>query len=111
MKDAETNYIANLAAAIDNASSQQPRSHLEIDLEHYQSYLDDSSLTPDQKAEFMGELWIIISAFVELGFGVHPVQQACGKHGTELEQAENSESTGKEPKNYMKQQETDAPAI
>lgn len=111
MKDAETNNIPDLAAAIDKAASQQPLGHLEIGLEHYQGYLNDPSLTPDQKAEIIGALWTIISAFVELGFGVHPVQQACGKHETELDQMGNSESTGMEPKIDTQQQETDAPAI
>ncbi len=111
MKDAETKKIPDLAAAIDKAASQYPRSHLEVDLEHYQAYLDDPSLTSDQKEEIVGALWTIISAFVELGFGVHPAQQACGKHGTELDQIGNSESTGMEPKINTQQQETDAPAI
>jgi hypothetical protein len=111
VKDAETKNIPDLAAAIDRAASQHPQSHLEVDLEHYQDYLDDPSLTIDQKAEIIGALWTIITTFVELGFGVHPVQQACGKHGTELDQAGNSESTGKEPYNDTQQQKTDAPAI
>jgi len=110
VKDAENKNIPDLAAAI-NKAGQQPLSHLDIDLEHYQGYLDDPSLTPDQKAEIIGALWTIISAFVELGFGVHPVQQACGKHGTGLDQTRNSESTGMEPKIDTQQQETDAPAI
>lgn len=111
MKDVETNDIPDLAAAIERAASQQPSSHLEIDLEHYQGYLDDPSLTPEQKIEFLGALWTIVSAFVELGFGVHPAQQACGKLGTELDRSENSESTGREPKIDTQNQETDAPAI
>ncbi len=111
MKDAEHATIPDLAAAIDKAACQRRRSHLEIDLEHYQGYLDDPALTPEQKEEIMGALWTIISAFVELGFDVHPVQQACGKHGTKLDQTANSESTGMEPDNDKQNQETDAPAI
>ncbi|MGJ8530094.1 hypothetical protein [Maritalea sp.] len=111
MKDVETNSIPDLAAAIEKAASQQPSNHLEIDLERYQGYLDNPSLTPEQKTEFLEKLWIIVSAFVELGFGVHPVQQACGKHGTELDPKANSESTGIEPEIDTQHQETDAPAI
>lgn len=93
MKDAKATNIPDLAAGIDMAVGLQSPGHLEIDLDHYQGFLADSSLTPEQKAEIIGALWTIISVFVELGFGVHPVQQACGKHGTELDQTRNSEST------------------
>lgn len=58
---------------------------LEIDVEKYQAYLDDSGLTRAQKDEFLRALWSIITAFVDLGFGVHPVQQACGQVEKELD--------------------------
>ncbi|MGJ8670994.1 MAG: hypothetical protein ACSHXK_16040 [Oceanococcus sp.] len=54
----------------------QPPS-LTIDWELYGKYLEDSDLTDDQKREFIETLWSIVVAFVDLGFGVHPVQQAC----------------------------------
>lgn len=50
---------------------------LTIDWELYASYLDESDLTDDQKKEFIETLWSIVVAFVDLGFGVHPIQQAC----------------------------------
>ena len=50
-----------------------------IDVERYQEYLDGSGMTDDQKQEFLEALWSIIVSFVELGFGVHPVQEVCGK--------------------------------
>jgi len=34
----------------------------------YQDYLDDPSLSDDQKEEIIHALWTIIIAFVELGF-------------------------------------------
>ncbi len=56
---------------------------LSIDYEKYEHYLEDSNLTEAQKQEFLQALWNIIVNFVDLGFGVHPVQQAiaasCGK--------------------------------
>jgi len=109
VKDIETQHHPDLAEAINKASSAQVENLVEIDVERYQVYLDDSALSPGQKGEFIGALWTIISAFVELGFGVHPVQLACGKHGTELENKDNSESTGV-LSNQGKQQEKDAPA-
>ncbi len=50
---------------------------LTIDCERYDQYLDDSDLTDAEKRQFLETLWSIIVSFVDLGFGVHPVQQAC----------------------------------
>ena len=53
-----------------------------VDYEKYERYLAGTDLSDDQKREFIAALWQIITAFVDLGFGVHPVQQAqntCGK--------------------------------
>jgi hypothetical protein len=99
----------DLSEALDKAVSLGHGSRLEIDLDHYQSYLDDPSLSPDQRDEIIGALWMIISAFVELGFGVHPAQQACGKPQTVLDRKAISEST--KPKQDKKNPDTDAPTI
>ena len=48
-----------------------------IDYSRYEAYLDSVDLSDDQKQEFLGTLWNIIAAFVDLGFGVHPLQQAA----------------------------------
>ncbi|MES2144359.1 MAG: hypothetical protein V4516_08330 [Pseudomonadota bacterium] len=50
-----------------------------VDVEKYQSYLDGSNLSEAQKREFLEALWSIVITFVELGFGVHPLQEVCGK--------------------------------
>ena len=99
----------DLSEALDKAFSLGHGSRLEIDLDHYQSYLDDPSLSADQREEIIGALWMIISAFVELGFGVHPAQQACGKPQTSLDRWAKSEST--KPKQDKENPDTDAPAI
>lgn len=47
-----------------------------------QALLEDSDLTEEQKQEFLQTIWNIIIGFVDLGFGVHPVEQAqiqCGQ--------------------------------
>jgi hypothetical protein len=57
---------------------------LSIDVELYQSYLDDSGLSEAQKKELLEMLWGIVCEFVMMGFNVHPVQQAkksCAKNG------------------------------
>ncbi len=50
-----------------------------VDLDRYLPYLDDTDLTETQKREMIGALWRVMAAFVDLGFGVDPVQLACGK--------------------------------
>ncbi len=47
-----------------------------LDYALYESYLNDSDLSDEQKIEFIDTLWNIIVSFVDLGFGVHPSQQA-----------------------------------
>lgn len=62
----------------DNASFENrithPKPSLTVDVEKYQAYLDGADMTEEQKKEFLQALWSIIVSFVELGFGVHPVQ-------------------------------------
>lgn len=54
---------------------------LEIDYALYESYLESSEWNDDQKREFLETLWNIIVQFVDLGFEIHPLQQACGQNG------------------------------
>ena len=72
----------------DNASFKNgithPKPSLTVDVEKYQAYLDGTDMTEEQKEEFLQALWSIIVSFVELGFGVHPVQ-AAGEQAAEFE--------------------------
>lgn len=52
---------------------------IEIDMERYQAMLDDPAMTEEHKAQVIEALWTIIVSFVDIGYGVHPIQQACGK--------------------------------
>ena len=56
-----------------------PKPTLTVVVEKYQAYLDGSDMTEAQKEEFLQALWSILVSFVELGFGVHPLQEVCGK--------------------------------
>lgn len=58
---------------------------VEVDLAKYQSYIDDPSLTPEQREDVIKTIWGIIINFVDLGFGVHPMQEVCGKDDTALD--------------------------
>jgi len=53
---------------------------LNIDWRVYEDYLDDDSLSEEQKQEFLEGLWQIIVSFVDMGFELHPVQQAGVKN-------------------------------
>lgn len=79
----------DLAGALERAAKER---RIEIDVEKYQAYLDDPSLSDEQRAEIIQALWTIITAFVELGFGVHPVQQACGQLENALDPSKGADS-------------------
>jgi len=70
---------ANKTSEMLEAFSASARPTLSIDVAKYQEYLDGSDLTPEQKEEFLRAMWSIVVTFVELGYGVHPLQEACGK--------------------------------
>lgn len=57
---------------------------LSIDFERYERFLAQSDLTADQKREFIETLWSIIVGFVDLGFGIHPLQQLDENPGDRL---------------------------
>lgn len=56
-------------AATSNRASQE-------DLREYLAFLDDTNLSEAQKIELLQTLWSMMSAFVDLAFGMDPVQQA-----------------------------------
>ncbi len=56
-----------------NKSASRP--NLKIDWPLYEKYLADSDLSDEQKKEFIETLWSIMIQFVDLGFGIAPVQQ------------------------------------
>lgn len=58
----------------------QPNAHapLAFEPQTYRHFLDNTDWTDAQKDEFISALWKIIVGFVDLGFGMHPVQQALG---------------------------------
>lgn len=54
---------------------------LTLDVELYQSYIDDPSMSEADKRELIETLWSIMLSFVDLGFGIHPLQQALDRDG------------------------------
>lgn len=53
---------------------------LRLDVALYQDYLDDPSMSEQDKHELITALWSIVVSFVDLGFGIHPLQQAQNSH-------------------------------
>jgi hypothetical protein len=43
---------------------------IKVDAERYQAYLDGTSLTDQQKKDFLQAMWLVMISFVELGFEV-----------------------------------------
>ncbi len=63
-----------------------------VDVEKYQAYLDETDMTLAQKEAFLQDLWQIVVAFVELGFGVHPLLEVCGQNEESDGADENNDS-------------------
>lgn len=51
---------------------------LHLDREKYEAQLAAFDLDETEKAALLGALYQIALNFVDLGFGLHPAQQACG---------------------------------
>lgn len=50
-----------------------------VDVAEYDQYMRDTGMTQEQKEEFLRAMFSIVMTFVELGFGVHPLQQVGGQ--------------------------------
>jgi hypothetical protein len=55
---------------------------LTFDAQEYLHFLEDCDWTEDQKREFVEALWEIILGFVDLGFGISPLQMAHASSST-----------------------------
>ncbi|MBI1494210.1 hypothetical protein [Halocynthiibacter styelae] len=49
---------------------------LNIDWDAYLPFFEDEDISDEHKRELIEALWSIMVSFVDLGFGIHPVQQA-----------------------------------
>lgn len=59
-----------------NPASSPPLGPITVDWKLFEHHLADEDLTEDEKREFLQALWYIVVTFVDLGFGIEPVQQA-----------------------------------
>jgi hypothetical protein len=60
----------------DNYINDEQPMVIEIDWDKYAKHLEGSDIPESEKQEFLETLWSVIVSFVDLGFEVHPVQQA-----------------------------------
>lgn len=65
-----------------------------FDVSRYEHFLEDQGLSAEQKRAMLEALWSIIVSFVDLGFGVHPLQQARGQQACGQNGDEESEHSG-----------------
>lgn len=56
-----------------------PTLAIQFDAREFAHFLDESDLTEAQKLEYIQTVWGIVLQFIDLGFGIHPIQQACGQ--------------------------------
>ncbi len=52
------------------------RPALTLNVDDYRQYVEALNLSEEQEQELLQTLWTIIVSFVDLGFGIEPVQQA-----------------------------------
>lgn len=76
----ENNMVKN---GLPDSFGASARPIVTVDVEMYQAWLDGSDLSLAQKEEFLQALWSIVVTFVELGFGVHPLQGVCGQNSAD----------------------------
>ena len=76
-----------------NTKDQTPLS-LSIDWEKYLGQLGDWNIPDDQKTEFIATLWGLLLNFAELGYEIHPAQDAM-KAGQKITQKQYKESPEK----------------
>lgn len=77
--DAPFESVPELRKALGLALNAKQKPELSVDTAKYQAYLDDPDLSDEQKEQIVEAIWKIILCFVDLGFGVSPVEQACGQ--------------------------------
>lgn len=53
-----------------------PPPRLEVDLACYLPLFEDEAISDEDKMALLKSLWSIIMSFAQIGWGVHPVQQA-----------------------------------
>lgn len=56
-----------------------PNLAIQFDAQEFAHFLDESDLTHGQKLEYIQTIWGIVLQFIDMGFGIHPLQMALGQ--------------------------------
>lgn len=72
-----TDKLSNNHSSQAESNDKKTWPALMIDYSLYDEILADSGASDEEKREFLDVVWNIVVSFVDLGFGVHPLQQAC----------------------------------
>lgn len=78
---------------------------LTLDIDYYQSIIDDPGVSEARKRELIAIIGKIVVQFIDLGFGVHPVQLATAD---KQERTDLNNQTEKERKQERRAERTDA---
>lgn len=89
----------DLQAGLSPAATTGPPDHagastaLTLDCEQFIDLLEDSGLNDEEKRDYIMAFWNLVVSFVDIGFGIHPVQTAlsesCGQNDDDrLDKAE-----------------------
>ncbi len=74
-------------------SSDAPRfPALQLDINAYDAFVADADLSEAQRRELLTALWEIIVGFVDLGFGLHPIQHVI--HDTKIVETDSTSVLG-----------------
>lgn len=65
---------------------------LTLDVELYQSYLDNSDLSADERSAYLEAIWQVIVGFLDFGFAVEPLEKSCGQSSKLKSHAEDPDS-------------------
>ena len=55
------------------------RSNRSVDLRKYKKFLDGMDIPEAEKQAYLEGVWLFVDIFVTHSFGIHPVQEVCGK--------------------------------
>lgn len=96
------------AQALVNGASGRPS--IGIDPAKYLAFLEDMDAPEEDKLELLSVVAAIVVSFVDMGFGVHPVQLACGELTKELELGDQTDSDGTNHKSQNPFEDTSDPS-
>ena len=60
-----------------------------IDVDYFQQFLDDPNASEEEKRLLIETVWSIVCSAIDLGFNVHPLQQAKAELETSCQTQDN----------------------